>query len=129
MLAAQLERRRAHTVLDEHAPLFSFDSRRPITPCTASQVFHRLVATLDLDIPGGVRPPCLHSLRHSFAVGTLLRWYRQGINPNSRLFQLATFMGHVDLTSTAVYLTITSALLDEANRRFEAFACPQDARR
>jgi hypothetical protein len=31
-------------------------------------------------------------------------------------------MGHVDPTSTAVYLTITPALLEEANRRFEAFA-------
>lgn len=33
-------------------------------------------------------------------------------------------MGHVDPSSTAVYLTITPALLDEANRRFEAFAAP-----
>lgn len=129
LLAAQLERRRAHTVLDDDAPLFSFDGRRPITPCTASQVFHRLVSTLDLDVPGGVRAPCLHSLRHSFAVGTLLRWYREGVDPNTRLFQLATFMGHVDPTSTAVYLTVTPALLDEANRRFEAFAHPQDPRR
>jgi hypothetical protein len=31
-------------------------------------------------------------------------------------------MGHVDPTSTAVYLTITPALLEEANQRFEAFA-------
>jgi hypothetical protein len=33
-------------------------------------------------------------------------------------------MGHVDVNSTAVYLTITTALLDEANRRFEAFVEP-----
>ena len=33
-------------------------------------------------------------------------------------------MGHVDPSSTAVYLTITPALLDEANRRFERFAEP-----
>jgi len=38
----------------------------------------------------------------------------------SRLHQLSTFMGHVDPTSTAVYLTITPALLEEANQRFEA---------
>jgi integrase len=129
LLADQLERRRADKVLDDGAPLFSFDGRRPITPCTASQVFHRLVATLDLEVPAGVRAPCLHSLRHSFAVGTLLRWYRDGVDPASRLFQLATFMGHVDPTSTAVYLTVTPALLDEANRRFEAFADLQGARR
>jgi hypothetical protein len=33
-------------------------------------------------------------------------------------------MGHVDPVSTAVYLTITPQLLDEASRRFEAFAEP-----
>jgi hypothetical protein len=33
-------------------------------------------------------------------------------------------MGHVDPASTAVYLTITPALLEEVNRRFEAFAEP-----
>jgi hypothetical protein len=33
-------------------------------------------------------------------------------------------MGHVDLVSTAIYLTITPALMQEANRRYEAFAEP-----
>jgi len=54
----------------------------------------------------------------------LLRWYREGSDPASRLNQLSTFMGHLDPTSTAVYLTITAGLLSQANRRFEAFAEP-----
>ena len=33
-------------------------------------------------------------------------------------------MGHVSPVSTAVYLTITDELKDEASRRFEAFAAP-----
>ena len=33
-------------------------------------------------------------------------------------------MGHVDPVSTAIYLTITPALMQEANRRYEAFAEP-----
>jgi hypothetical protein len=33
-------------------------------------------------------------------------------------------LGHVDVNSTAVYLTTTATLLEEANRRFEAFAAP-----
>jgi hypothetical protein len=33
-------------------------------------------------------------------------------------------MGHVDPVSTAVYLTITPALLEQASRRFEALAEP-----
>lgn len=125
LVAAQVDRRRADgPELDPDAPLFTFDGHRCIHPGTASQTFHHLVPSLHLPVPAGVSPPRLHSLRHSFAVGCLLRWYREGVDPSSRLFQLSTFMGHVDPVSTAVYLTITPALLEEANQRFEAFAQP-----
>ncbi len=106
------------------APLFTFDGRGSVNPGTASATFHHLVATFHLAVPDGVSPPRLHDLRHSFAVGCLLRWYREGLDPAARLHQLSTFLGHVDPTSTAVYLTVTAQLLDEANRRFEAFAQP-----
>ena len=91
-------------------------------PGTASQVFHRLVTELDFPVPDGVSAPRLHDLRHSFAVGCLLHWYREGVDPQERLFRLSTFLGHVDPASTAQYLTITPALLKQASRRFEAFA-------
>jgi len=120
LLARQVEGRGG----SDEDPLFSFDGRRCVHPGSASQMFHRLVAELDFPVPDGVAPPCLHSLRHSFAVGCLLRWYREGVNPSTRLYQLSTFMGHVDPASTAIYLTITPQLLAEANQRFEAFAEP-----
>jgi integrase len=118
------ERRQADGATGPDAALFSFDGRSCVAPGTATAVFHRLVATLDLAVPDGVSPPTLHGLRHSFAVGCLLRWYREGLDPAVRLHQLSTFMGHVDPVSTAVYLTITPQLLDQASRRFEAFAEP-----
>jgi integrase len=124
LVGEQVERRRVDGTPGADAPLFSFDGHRSVHPGTASQVFHQLVASLDLAVPDGVLPPRLHGLRHSFAVGCLLRWYREGLDPSARLHQLSTFMGHVDPASTAVYLTITPALLEEANRRFEAFAMP-----
>lgn len=124
LVGEQAERRRAKGAPGPDAPLFSFDGRHSVHPGTASHVFHQLVTTLDLAVPDGVTPPRLHGLRHSFAVGCLLRWYREGLDPSTRLHQLSTFMGHVDPASTAVYLTITPALLEEANRRFEAFAMP-----
>jgi integrase len=64
----------------------------------------------------------VHDLRHAFAVATLLRWYREGVDPNCRLIHLATFLGHVDPNSTAVYLTITEDLLHEAAQRFQGMA-------
>lgn len=124
LIAQQLARRRAEGALGDDAPLFSFNGRQCMHPGTASQVFHHLVATLEIAVPEGVSPPRLHDLRHSFAVGCLLRWYRDGLDPSSRLHHLATYLGHVDPASTAVYLTITPGLLAEANRRFEAFSEP-----
>jgi site-specific recombinase XerD len=106
------------------APLFSFTRRGAINPCTISQTFHSLIPRLGITLAPGCSPPRLHDLRHSFAVGTLLRWYRTGVDPGAGLLRLATFLGHVDVNSTAVYLTITAAILDEANRRFEVFARP-----
>lgn len=105
-------------------PVFTFTGGRPINPGTISQTFHALVPKLGLVIPEGARPPTAHHLRHSFAVGRLLRWYRDDGNPAAKLMKLSTFMGHVDPTSTAVYLTITAELLDAAARRFERFAAP-----
>lgn len=127
LLTGQLERRRVQGATEPDSPLFSFDNRRCVHPRTASLTFHRLTVDLDFPIPDGVDPPRLHSLRHSFAVGCLLRWYRDGLDPATRLLHLSTFMGHVDPSSTAVYLTITPQLLTEANRRFEAFAAPAAA--
>jgi site-specific recombinase XerD len=105
-------------------PIFSFRKSQPVSPCTISTVFHKVVSQLALPTSEGTRPPCVHSLRHSFAVGTLLRWYRNGADPGSRLLQLSTFMGHVSPRSTAVYLTITMDLLTEASQRFECWAKP-----
>jgi site-specific recombinase XerD len=102
-------------------PLFSFgnDHKKPLRPETISQTFHRLLKELEIPLKTGVDPPYLHCLRHSFAVHTLLRWYRSGIDPRQRLFHLSTFMGHSDPASTSWYLTITDELLTEASQRFE----------
>ena len=104
------------------APLFSFRGGRSIRPETISRVFHAIVPRLQLVVPPGTSSPRLHDLRHSFAVGTLLRWYRSGVDPQAGLLRLSTFLGHVDPLSTSVYLTMIDPLLDEGNRRFEEFA-------
>lgn len=120
-----LQHAEAHSgAVPPECPLFSFDKdkRMPIRPTTISRVFHDLVVKLNFAIPAGVAPPHLHCLRHSFAVGTLLRWYRAGVDPMTHLLDLSTFLGHVSPASTAVYLTITSELLESASQRFADFA-------
>lgn len=120
------QRGSAYTPREPDDPLFTFGpgKTRTIHPGTVSQAFHQLVPKLGLSIPDGVAAPRLHCLRHSFAVGTLLRWYRIGVDPRQRLHHLSTFLGHVHPASTVVYLTVTADLLCEANERFETAAAP-----
>ena len=66
----------------------------------------------------GRRGPRVHDLRHAFVVNRMLTWYREGINPQTRLPYLATYLGHKDINSTLVYLTTTQELLQQAGERF-----------
>lgn len=72
----------------------------------------------------GIKPkqgkagPRIHDLRHAFVVHRMLAWYRQGINPQPYLPYLATYMGHRDINSTLVYLTITQELLQHAGEKY-----------
>ncbi len=45
-------------------------------------------------------------------------WYRRGVNPQAHLPHLAAYLGHRDIHSTLVYLTITQELLQHASERF-----------
>ncbi len=45
-------------------------------------------------------------------------WHKSGVNPQSKLPYLATYLGHKDIRSTLVYLNITPELLQEAGERF-----------
>ncbi len=83
----------------------------------------RLVLT-DVLRRAGVKPARgavgarIHDLRHSMAGHRMRDWYKSGINPQSRLPYLATYLGHKDIRSTLVYLNITPELLQEASERF-----------
>lgn len=103
--------------------LFSWNDRSPVSTNAIRNAFRdHILPQLSLTVPRGVFGPHVHGLRHTFAVRTLLGWYRQGIAPADRLHYLSTFLGHLKPASTAVYLTITGELLEAANRRFEVFA-------
>jgi integrase/recombinase XerD len=83
----------------------------------------RLVLT-DVLRRAGVKPmrgaigPRVHDMRHTMVAHRMRDWYKSGINPQCRLPYLATYLGHKDIRSTLVYLTITPELLQEAGERF-----------
>jgi integrase len=111
-------RRRRQPSLGKDDPLFVALGPGHVDQSGMNNTFRAIVDRLGIQIGAGHKPPRPHDMRHSFAVHRLLRWYREGADVQSKLPILSTFMGHIDPTSTQVYLTITAALLQEANARF-----------
>ena len=66
-----------------------------------------------------IRAGRLHDLRHSFAVGTLLRWYRKGVDVDTRMPRLSTYLGHVDPKSTYWYLHASPELMGIVCKKLE----------
>jgi len=73
--------------------------------------FVKLSCEIGLRAPGDSRGPRLHDLRHRLAIGTLLRWYRRGVDVGRHLPELSTYLGHAHITDTYWYLTATPQLL------------------
>ncbi|HVB55309.1 MAG TPA: tyrosine-type recombinase/integrase [Candidatus Acidoferrales bacterium] len=62
----------------------------------------------------------LHDLRHSFACLRLLLWCEQNVDFGAKLPLLATYLGHIDLSSSQRYLQLTPDLMGEITRRHQA---------
>lgn len=86
----------------------------------ASHLLRDVIRRAGLHSGKGRNGARLHDLRHTFVVHRMTQWYREGVNPQGRLVHLATYLGHRDINSTLVYLTITQELLQQANSRFRA---------
>lgn len=69
--------------------------------------------------------PRIHDIRHTAAVHRIIAWYRAGDDVQRLLPQLATYLGHVSISSTQQYLSITTELMHEASLRFERYARPE----
>ena len=117
-----LQERRSGAAPD--APLFVDPKARAYTSAELSAAFHLDLLAWGLYEPTRVvgdrrfGSPRAYSLRHSFAIHRLLRWYREGADVQAKLPLLSTYMGHRSLRETQVYLKITGLLLREGNERF-----------
>ena len=99
------------------SPLFLNQRSRRLHYCAVNQTFRHLLRQCGIHHSKHTGPR-IHHLRHTFAVHRLLAWYRDGKDVNARLPWLATYMGHVDIHSTQVYLRATPELIAQVNRRF-----------
>ncbi|MFZ5495481.1 MAG: tyrosine-type recombinase/integrase [Verrucomicrobiota bacterium] len=126
-LAHYLRRRRAagySQAADAH--FFVSRSGGYYHPVTFVTTFLAVLRQLGLRGPAPQRGPRIHDLRHSFAVSRLLAWHRSGANLYAKLPTLSTYLGHVTVTGTELYLHATAELLESTGQRFhDRFAVPQ----
>ncbi|MBN4059667.1 tyrosine-type recombinase/integrase, partial [Acidimicrobium ferrooxidans] len=80
-----------------------------------------LIRETDLWNTSTGRRPRAHDLRHSFAVRTLLDWYRTGADVNQRLPLLSTYLGHVKPAHTYWYLHAAPELMALAAQRLDEY--------
>jgi integrase/recombinase XerD len=80
--------------------------------------FRELVARTGVGADSPARP-CIHDLRHSFAVHTLVRWYQAGEDVAALLPRLSTYLGHLTPGYTYWYLSAAPELLALAANRLE----------
>lgn len=118
--ALKVYRRRRHEKgYDDRAtaPFFINQRGRPFAYETVQGTFWFLRRQLGLKSLQG-RDPRLHDFRHSFATRSLTELYQTGKDPNAYLPVLATYLGHVNLAGTTVYLHPAIELLAIAGARF-----------
>jgi integrase/recombinase XerD len=106
---------------------FFFVSKRakPINRITFHRIFQQLIAQAGIRARSEQLRPTLHSLRHTFAILRLKRWYSDGQNVRSLLPNLSVYLGHVDPAASYWYLTSTPELMTAAAQRFEIYAGKQ----
>jgi integrase len=78
---------------------------------TVEQTFVRLSREVGLRGPSDSRGPRVHDIRHRFAVTTMLRWYRAGVDVERHLPELSTYLGHAHPTDTYWYLSAVPELM------------------
>jgi len=105
------------------APFFVLRRGKPLSVQIVQKAFARLRRSAAVGRADGARyQPRLHDMRHSHAVHRLTSWYEQGADVQKLLPYLSTYLGHVNIAATQVYLTMTPELLRAASLRFERYA-------
>jgi integrase/recombinase XerD len=107
--------------LKHHAPNDAFfpcaDGQRHTPFKSLYKSFRCVLRTAGIEHRGRGEGPRLHDLRHSFAVLRLLSWYESDADLGAKLPLLATYLGHIGMVTSQVYLHMTRDLVGEVIRR------------
>lgn len=102
-------------------PLFVQENGMRVSDCSARYSFAQICCNIGLRKPVKYkkhgRGPRIHDLRHTFAVRTLVNWYRNGKDPTREMIRLTTYLGHQAPANTYWYLEAVPELLELAMER------------
>jgi integrase/recombinase XerD len=90
-----------------------------LSDCRVESTFRDLVRDAGLQRRSARCRPRLHDLRHTFAVNTMLDWYRHSEDVQAKMPPLSTYLGHVDPSATYWYLSTAPELMALACARLE----------
>jgi integrase/recombinase XerD len=65
--------------------------------------------------------PRLHDFRHTFAVNTIIQWYKENADVDAKIPILSTYLGHVKPSDTYWYLSFVPELVALTGKRFEKY--------
>jgi integrase/recombinase XerD len=116
-LGAYLKHRRRLCPQPASPAFFLSAAGTRIRYCNFHLGFQQLVRHAGLTARSAHCRPRPHDLRHSFAVRTLIGWYRDGANVEAMLPRLSTYLAHLHPANTYWYLSAAPELLGLAAER------------
>lgn len=102
---------------------FLKEDGHPAGDCGARYNFAQVSRNLGLRSPQAFNRhghgPRIHDLRHSFAVHTILDWFREGRDIEKEMYKLSTYLGHSAPKHTFWYIEAVPELMQLASARAE----------
>lgn len=111
---------------DKHHPrpadpaLFLSGAGTRLRHSNVSLTFGKLTARAGLARRSASCRPRIHDIRHSYAVSTVIDWYRDGADVAAMMPRLSTYLGHGDPQHTFWYLSAAPELMALAGDRLHA---------
>jgi integrase/recombinase XerD len=119
-LGEYLRLRGAYRPNPEPDAVFISLSGRRLRHSSFNHQFRQLTAAVGVHARSERCRPRPHDLRHSFAVNTLLDWYRAGVDVAVKMPLLSTYLGHDNPKHTYWYLQAAPELMSLAAARLES---------
>jgi integrase/recombinase XerD len=107
----------------DRSAFFRLENGERPTDCCARSNFALVCQRIGLRQPQPFHKhghgPRIHDLRHTFAVHTIMDWYRRDLDPDREMLKLSTYLGHTKPEFTYWYIEAIPELLQLACERAE----------